>query len=156
DYAIARGQGGGGSAEQGGIGASVSTGVIGQGVVNFGPFFGVLAAALIMACYSALLARQDLMGEEVFRLLLYGLGMVLIFNLGRDITLLVLYPFAFGLAGYLAFTKITGIKLRIDDVQNRLGLRRPKPATPEGEADETEAEAADKKPSVPVKRLTRY
>jgi len=50
-----------------------------------------------MALWASLLARQDLgsRGEPV-RLLLYGLGLVLTFNLGRDITLLVLYPFFFG------------------------------------------------------------
>jgi hypothetical protein len=45
DYAIARGQlWAGQAAGQAGVGATISTGMIGQGVVNFGPFFGVLAA----------------------------------------------------------------------------------------------------------------
>jgi hypothetical protein len=96
DYAKARGFGGGKSA-QAGVVASVSTGMIGQGVNNFGRFFGPLAAALIMAGWVGLLARQDLLSRgEPARLLLYGLGLVLTFNLGRDITLLVLYPFLFG------------------------------------------------------------
>jgi hypothetical protein len=96
DYAKARGFGGGKST-QAGVVASVSTGMIGQGVNNFGRFFGPLAAALLMAGWVGLLARQDLLSRgEPARLLLYGLGLVLTFNLGRDVTLLVLYPFLFG------------------------------------------------------------
>ena len=97
DYAIARGQlyGDAGDA-QGGVGATISTGMIGQGVVNFGTFFGVLAAALLMAFWVAVLARQDLMGEKMGRMLLFFIGTVLTFNLGRDITLITLYPFIFG------------------------------------------------------------
>jgi hypothetical protein len=97
DYAIARGQKWeGASVKEAGVGATISTGMIGQGVVNFGPFFGILAAALLMATWAAILARQDLKGEKTGRLLLYMVGMVLTFNLGRDITLITLYPFLFG------------------------------------------------------------
>jgi len=97
DYAIARGQlYGDAGDEQAGVGATISTGMIGQGVVNFGPFFGVLAAALLMAIWVAILARQDLMGVKMGRMLLFFIGCVLTFNLGRDITLITLYPFLFG------------------------------------------------------------
>jgi hypothetical protein len=96
DYAKARGFGGGKSS-QAGVVASVSTGMIGQGVNNFGRLFGPLASALLMAAWVGLLAKQDLLSRgEPARLLLYGLGLVLTFNLGRDVTLLVLYPFLFG------------------------------------------------------------
>jgi hypothetical protein len=97
DYAIARGQKWEGAAsKEAGVGATISTGMIGQGVVNFGPFFGVLAAAFLMGLWAAILARQDLKGDKTGRLLLYMLGLVLTFNLGRDITLITLYPFLFG------------------------------------------------------------
>jgi len=97
DYAIARGQLYEAAGDvQGGVGATISTGMIGQGVVNFGTFFGVLAAALIMAYWVAILARQDLMGVKMGRMLLFFIGCVLTFNLGRDITLITLYPFLFG------------------------------------------------------------
>jgi hypothetical protein len=97
DYAIARGMGyedAGGN--QAGVGASISTGMIGQGVVNFGRFFGPVAAALLMAFWAALLARQDMLASETGRLFLYAIGLFLTFNMGRDITLLVTYPFCFG------------------------------------------------------------
>ena len=97
DYAMARGLGWSDAEKnQGGVGASISTGMIGQGVVNFGEFYGPIAAALLMAIWVAVLARQDLLGFETPRLLLYALGIVLTFNMGRDITLLVIYPFIFG------------------------------------------------------------
>jgi hypothetical protein len=97
DYAIARGQQYEGALEgTAGVGATISTGMIGQGVVNFGPFFGVLAAAFLMALWVVILARQDLQGEKMGRMLLFFIGCVLTFNLGRDITLITLYPFLFG------------------------------------------------------------
>ncbi|EMI54903.1 putative membrane protein [Rhodopirellula sallentina SM41] len=96
DYAIARGQGGG-SAASAGVYATISTGMIGQGVVNFGPWLGPIAAALLMAIWVGILARQDRVSNEYpARLMLYALGLILTFNMGRDITLLVLYPFIFG------------------------------------------------------------
>jgi hypothetical protein len=97
DYAIARGMAyGNQDAASGGVACSVSTGMIGQGVVNFGRILGPIAAALLMAIWVAVLARMDLMGDDIAHLLLYSIGLVLTFNMGRDITLLVIYPFVFG------------------------------------------------------------
>lgn len=95
DYAIARGQGGGGGS-QAGVYATISTGVIGQGVVNFGSILGPAAAALLMSFWVALLARLDLNIWKLGRLPLYALCQILTFNLGRDITFITLYPFVFG------------------------------------------------------------
>ncbi|NJR42597.1 MAG: hypothetical protein HC767_07925 [Akkermansiaceae bacterium] len=107
DYAIARGQGDTG--DDGLVTATISTGMIGQGVVNFGGFFGPVAAATLMALWTALLARQDLMARhELGRLLLYVSGLILTFNIGRDITLLVLYPFFFGLGMLWAWKTLHG------------------------------------------------
>lgn len=97
DYAIARGMAyGNQDVASGGVAASVSTGMIGQGVVNFGRILGPIASALLMAIWVAVLARMDLMGNDIGHLLLYAIGLVLTFNMGRDITLLVIYPFVFG------------------------------------------------------------
>jgi len=97
DYAIARGMAYGNvDAKSGGVACTVSTGMIGQGVVNFGRILGPIAAALLMAIWVAVLARQDLMGHDLGHLLLYAIGLVLTYNMGRDITLLVIYPFVFG------------------------------------------------------------
>ena len=97
DYAILRGQGyDSGDAADAGVGATISTGMIGQGVVNFGRVLGPAFAALLMSIWATILARLDLRGQEMGQLLLYGVGLVLTFNLGRDITLITLYTFVFG------------------------------------------------------------
>jgi hypothetical protein len=95
DYAIARGHGGG-EAGDAGVNTTISTGMIGQGVVNFGRILGPASAALLMSFWVVILARLDLHIHEFGRLPLYALGLILTFNLGRDITLITLYPFVFG------------------------------------------------------------
>ena len=95
DYAIARGHGEANDT-QGGVNTTISTGFIGQGVVNFGRFWGPMAAALLMGLWVSYLARLDLNIHALGRLPLYSLGLILTFNLGRDITLITLYPFVFG------------------------------------------------------------
>jgi hypothetical protein len=96
DYAKVRGQ----AYEQGeaGVAATISTGMIGQGAVNFGPFLGPVFAAFLMSLWVAILARLDLHGDEVGRLPLFILGLTMTFNLGRDITFITLYTFVFGAA----------------------------------------------------------
>jgi oligosaccharide repeat unit polymerase len=78
-----------------GVYATISTGMIGGGVLNFGPFFGPIAAAMIMALWNALLIRWWQQRDSLPRLVLFMLGAGLTFNLGRDITLLVLWPVIF-------------------------------------------------------------
>ena len=95
DYAIARGHAQADDT-QGGVNTTISTGMIGQGVVNFGRFLGPAAAAILMSLWVVWLARFDLRIQEFGCLPLYALGMILTFNLGRDITLITLYPFVFG------------------------------------------------------------
>ncbi len=97
DYAIARGQGGA-AAGDGGVYATISTGMIGQGAVNFGRFLGPAFAALLMSFWVVVLARLDFQIQQLGRLPLYAMGIILTFNLGRDITLITLYPFVFGSA----------------------------------------------------------
>ncbi|MCX6963463.1 MAG: hypothetical protein NTZ08_13610 [Verrucomicrobia bacterium] len=48
------------------------------------------------------------MNQKTDRLLLYMVGMVLTFNLGRDITLLTLYPFLFGFIMLVVFSRARG------------------------------------------------
>jgi oligosaccharide repeat unit polymerase len=99
DYAIARGFGG--ASTDIGVFATISSGVIGQGVMNFGPIFGPIAAAALMSIWIGTLARFRLQGTPL-RLVLYLVGLGLTFNLGRDITLLVLWPIVFGYFGVRA------------------------------------------------------
>jgi len=129
DYAILRGYGDG-SVSNAGVSTSISTGMIGQGVVNFGRFFGPIAAAALMAMWVALLGRQDLLaGNNPAHLLLYGLGLILTFNMGRDITLLVLYPFLFGLLFILWWERFIAPKRKRRVRKPETGIsvfRRPK------------------------------
>jgi hypothetical protein len=103
-YAMLRGQGGNNDSATG-VYASIATGLIGQGVGNFGRFFGVLAAAFLMALWTGLLARLWRQRFQTQRLLLFLVGCGLTFNMGREITLLVLWPFVFGYAGVIIFEK---------------------------------------------------
>lgn len=94
DYARARGLGGGEGAA--GVYATLSDGLIGQGVVNFGLFAGPAFAALLMAFWAGWLSRIDLHLKRTGYLPLYALGLIITFTMGRDITLLEAYPFVFG------------------------------------------------------------
>jgi len=78
-----------------GVSATISTGMIGGGVLNFGPFLGPVAAGIIMALWTGLLIRWWQQRDSLLRLMLFMLGAGLTFNLGRDITLLVLWPVVF-------------------------------------------------------------
>jgi hypothetical protein len=97
DYAVARGFGTNAiDSAEAGVNATVSTGMIGQGLVNFGQLLGPIASALLMSFWTAILARLDLTGDRLGRIPLLTLGLILTFNLGRDITFLTLYTFIFG------------------------------------------------------------
>jgi hypothetical protein len=78
-----------------GVNTTVSTGMIGGGVLNFGQILGPIAAGMIMALWTGLLIRWWEQRQSLLRLVLFMLGAGLTFNLGRDITLLVLWPVVF-------------------------------------------------------------
>jgi oligosaccharide repeat unit polymerase len=102
DYAIARGFGGGDSDI--GVFATLSTGLIGQAVLEFGPVAGPVCSAFLMALWIALLGRLRSQGGAT-RVALFLVGLGLTFNLGRGITLLTLYPFVFGYVGIVILEK---------------------------------------------------
>jgi hypothetical protein len=78
------------------LNATISSGLIGQGILEFGPFLGPIASAILMALWVALLTRWWYQRASNLRLILFLVGMGVTFNLGRDITLLVLWPVIFG------------------------------------------------------------
>ena len=78
-----------------GVNTTVSSGMIGGGVLNFGQIFGPLAAGILMALWTGLLIRWWEQRKSLLRLVLFMLGVGLTFNLGRDISLLVLWPVIF-------------------------------------------------------------
>lgn len=89
DYAIARGYSGGDNDL--GVVATISTGMIGQGVLEFGFILGPIVSAALLALWCAFLARLWAQGT-LLRACLFLLGIGLTFNLGRNITMLVLWP----------------------------------------------------------------
>jgi oligosaccharide repeat unit polymerase len=93
DYAIWRGF----ESDEGdlGVNTTVATGMIGGGVLNFGQILGPVAAGILMAFWTGLLIRWWRQRNSLLRLMLFMLGVSLTFNMGRDITLLVLWPVIF-------------------------------------------------------------
>jgi hypothetical protein len=78
-----------------GVNTTVASGMIGGGVLNFGQIFGPVAAGILMALWTGLLIRWWEQRKSLLRLVLFMLGAGLTFNLGRDISMLVLWPAIF-------------------------------------------------------------
>jgi hypothetical protein len=79
--------------------ATLAAGFIGRGALNFGPWLGPLAPAVLLAVWSGFLTRLWYQSRySVLRLGLFLTGLGITPNLGRDITLLVLWPIVFGYA----------------------------------------------------------
>ncbi len=123
DYAVLRGFGG--QQRDTGVYATLSTGVIGQGVVNFGRLLGPMVAALLMSAWVGLLARLWVQ-RTLLRACLFLLGIGLTFNMGRDLSLLVMWPFVFAFVAvkYLEGGGASG-KFRLERHSEGQLLRRP-------------------------------
>jgi hypothetical protein len=107
DYAIWRGFE---SAEGDlGVNTTISSGMIGGGVLNFGQFLGPVAVGILMALWTGLLIRWWEQRQSLLRLMLFMLGAGLTFNLGRDISLLVLWPVIFAYF-FVRLTEIWAMK----------------------------------------------
>ncbi|HEY2168970.1 MAG TPA: hypothetical protein VGJ30_05050 [Candidatus Angelobacter sp.] len=78
-----------------GVNTTVAAGMIGGGVLNFGQIFGPVAAGILMSLWTGLLIRWWEQRKSLVRLALFMLGLGLTFNLGRDISMLVLWPVIF-------------------------------------------------------------
>jgi hypothetical protein len=103
DYAVARGFAD--LTKEHGVSTSVATGIVGQGVLNFGRILGPLAAAALAAGWVCILARMWIQKDRPQRMTLFLLGLALTINMGRSITLLVVFPFVFGYLGVLVYEK---------------------------------------------------
>jgi hypothetical protein len=110
-YSVLRGHGD----EKGGVTATISTGLIGQGVVNFGELAGPIIAAFLLALYGFFLMRHWPNGGHPLRFFVFIMGIALVPNLGREFTLLVLWPVVFGslvlwmMEHYLPLAKAGGV-----------------------------------------------
>lgn len=104
EYAIARGFSGGSSDI--GVNATISTGIIGQGVLEFGVFWGPVSMGISMAIWTGLLARFWAQGT-VARVCLFLIGIGLTFNLGRNVVMITLWPMVFAYVGVLLAEYLT-------------------------------------------------
>jgi hypothetical protein len=110
DYAIWRGfESLHGENDELGVNTTISSGMIGGGVLNFGQLLGPVAASILMALWTGLLIRWWEQRQSLLRLMLFMLGAGLTFNLGRDITLLVLWPVIFAYF-FVRLTEIWAMK----------------------------------------------
>jgi oligosaccharide repeat unit polymerase len=119
EYAIARGFGGGQSDI--GVVATISQGVVGQGALNFGMWIGPMVAAFLMACWVGILTRLRYQGGAA-RTGLFLVGLGLTFNLGRGVSLLVLFPFLFGYAFVLFIEAREARRLRAARIRESTSL----------------------------------
>ncbi len=87
------------------VAATISNGLIGQGVQNFGPWLGPLAPAFFLALLARWMCKIPLAGAPFPRAALVIFLMALLPNLGRDITLLSLWPAIFGYVGIRLWEK---------------------------------------------------
>ncbi|BAY07257.1 hypothetical protein [Calothrix sp. NIES-2098] len=108
DYAQLRSPGKGGLA----ISATVSRGLIGGGVMNFGTIFGPIAPAFLMAVWSGIIARLWSQRYSILRFALFLVALGITPNLGRDFTILVLWPIIFGYFLILYLERIERKKMR--------------------------------------------
>ncbi|MBW4506919.1 MAG: oligosaccharide repeat unit polymerase [Scytonematopsis contorta HA4267-MV1] len=88
-----------------GVFATIAAGFLGRGVINFGPWFGPVAPAILLSFWCAFISRLWSQRYSVLRLCLFLVCLGTTPNLGRDITMLILWPVVFGyaLVRYLEF-----------------------------------------------------
>ncbi|MEP3478675.1 MAG: hypothetical protein ABJZ55_05465 [Fuerstiella sp.] len=95
---------------RGDVNATISHGIVGQGVTNFGPWLGPIAAALIICSLTGWTCQLTSHGNPFLRACLILVVMGKIPNLGRDLTLFAAWPVIFGYAGIVFYEKQTGTK----------------------------------------------
>jgi hypothetical protein len=94
DYAILRGFGRAGSDI--GVFATISPGLIGQGILNFGLYLGPLAPAFLMSLWCRILTTLQYQVYSLPRICLFLASLGVTLSLGRGISLLTLWPIVFG------------------------------------------------------------
>ena len=93
---------------RGEVAATISLGIIGQGVSNFGPWFGPVAPAFLLSVLAIWLCRLPYRGNTFLRICLILLVLGTVPNLGRDLTLFALWPTIFGYVGIRFYESTSG------------------------------------------------
>jgi hypothetical protein len=112
EYSMLRGQG---NDDSGWLNATISTGIIGQGVMNFGRMAGPVVSGFLLSFYARFLVAQYERRSSFWRLAVFMVGVGLIPGLGREFTLLVLWPVVIGWAVVVWYEKQAKKLLRDDD-----------------------------------------
>ena len=111
------------------VAATVSNGLVGQGVQNFGRWIGPAVPAILLAILTAWMCRLTKRGIPFLRSSVVIFLMSLIPNLGRDITLLNLWPAIFACAGVFVYEKMNGTRMVAPAQKTQLQRERPAPGS---------------------------
>ncbi|TWT72935.1 hypothetical protein [Allorhodopirellula solitaria] len=85
--------------------ATISHGIIGQGVTNFGRWLGPAAPAIILLAFGYWVCRLPEQGMPFLRACLVLACFTALPNFGRDITLFTFWPVIFGTLGIFAYER---------------------------------------------------
>jgi hypothetical protein len=85
------------------VSATISRGLIGQGVANCGSYLGPAVEALLTACWIGFLGRLWRRRGHPEAICLFLLGLGLTVNMGRGISFLAVFPFVFAYAGLAVY-----------------------------------------------------
>lgn len=117
---------------RGSVAATISNGIVGQGVQNFGMLAGPLAPAFILSLMIAWICNLPLKGDPFLRACLVIFFMALIPNLGRDLTLMTLWPAIIATFGVMFIEKKSGSSPRRQPARAGAGRQTmERPATSE-------------------------
>jgi hypothetical protein len=98
-----------------GVNTTLSTGFVGEGVIAFGAFFGPIFSALLMALWAGFLSRLWYQRNNIMRFMLFLVALGSTPNLGRNFSILVLWP---TIAGYLVI-RLLEYKLKVNSKQKK-------------------------------------
>ena len=90
------------------VAATISNGLVGQGVQNFGKWPGPAVPAMLLTIMVSFMCRLTRRGSPFLRSCLVIFLMALIPNLGRDLTLFTLWPAVFGYVAVVYYEKNLG------------------------------------------------
>lgn len=122
---------------QGQVAATISNGLIGQGVQNFGKWIGPIAPAILLSLLTSLLCRLPNKGNAFLRTCVVIFLIGLIPNLGRDLSLMTLWPAIFAMAGVAFYENIFGTGRRRIQHGNMPHLTNTIAANPENQLPST-------------------
>ncbi|HVJ85268.1 MAG TPA: hypothetical protein VM452_06465 [Caulifigura sp.] len=91
---------------RGDVAATISFGIVGQGVANFGPWLGPAIPALFLVLYCSWAIRLLNTGHIFLRCCLFFIALAKVPNLGRDITLFDLWIVVFGYIATLMYERL--------------------------------------------------